>query len=328
MTSIALGVDIGGTNLRVGAIDDDGTLLHRQVVDTPAGAGRDPEAAGRDLVATIVEAAAVVLAEVATASDVAVPIGIGFAGGISREGRAVYGSNVSTRDLPLRDAIRDRVGHPDVVVVNDANAATWGEYRHGAGRDARDVVMATVGTGVGGGVVSDGVLVMGVQGFGGEVGHMVVARDGWTCSCGHRGCLEAYAAGVALARHARDLLAEGGTSSLDDVADFTPPDVTRAAAAGDELALAAIDRLGSWLGVGLASLVTLLDPEVVILGGGVTEHIGEWLLPAADAAMRAQTFAGDWRRHPEVRVAELGDRAGMIGAADLARRDVRDRVEA
>lgn len=157
---------------------------------------------------------------------------------------------------------------------------------------------------------------------------MVVARDGWTCSCGHRGCLEAYAAGVALARHARDLLAEGGTSSLDDVADFTPPDVTRAAAAGDELALAAIDRLGSWLGVGLASLVTLLDPEVVILGGGVTEHIGEWLLPAADAAMRAQTFAGDWRRHPEVRVAELGDRAGMIGAADLARRDVRDRVEA
>lgn len=320
MTDLALGVDIGGTNLRVGAIEPSGDVIARRSVATPAGAGREPAAAGRDLVSAIVDTAAIVLADAGGPSDARIPMGIGFAGGISRDGHAVYGSNVSTRDFPLRDEVTSRLGHDDVVVVNDANAATWGEFCHGAGRDASDLVMATVGTGVGGGVVSDGDLVLGSQGFGGEVGHMVVMRDGWTCTCGRRGCLEAYASGSALARHATDLLDEGGSSLLEKVGDFVPADVTWAASAGDDLALAAIDRLGGWLGVGLASLVTLLDPDVVIIGGGVTEHIGRWLLPAATTAMRAQIFAGEWRDDPEVRLAALGDRAGMIGAADMARR--------
>ncbi len=320
MTDLALGVDIGGTNLRVGAIDPSGELAARRSVVTPAGAGREPAAAGRDLVSVIVDTAAEVLADAGGPADARVPMGIGFAGGISRDGRAVYGSNVSTRDFPLRDEVSSRLGHDHVVVVNDANAATWGEFCHGAGRDAGDLVMATIGTGVGGGVVSNGNLVMGSQGFGGEVGHMVVARDGWRCTCGHRGCLEAYASGSALARHATALIDDGGSSLLQQIGDFTPADVTWAASAGDDLALAAIDRLGGWLGIGLASLVTLLDPDVVLIGGGVTEHIGGWLLPAATAAMQGQTFAGEWRDDPEVRLAALGDRAGMIGAADMARR--------
>lgn len=319
MTDLALGVDIGGTNLRVGAVDPHGRIVARRSAPTPAGAGRDPDVAGRDLVSGIVATARDVLSDVGLSTDAQVPVGIGFAGGISRNGEAVYGSNVSTRNLPLRAAITDRFGHGQVLVVNDANAATWGEFRHGAGRDADDVVMVTVGTGVGGGVVTDGHLVVGAQGFGGEVGHMVVARDGWACTCGHRGCLEAYAAGGALARHARELLEGGGASSLADRGTIDPADVTAAAEEGDQLALAAIQRLGGWLGIGLSSLVTLLDPEVVVIGGGVADHIGHWLLPAAAEAMQGQTFASQYRTAPRVRLAVLGDRAGMIGAAQMAR---------
>ncbi len=328
MTDLALGVDIGGTNLRVGAVDEGGRIVARRGSPTPAGAGRDPDVAGRDLVSAIVATVRTVLDDVGLARDVDVPLGIGFAGGISREGEAVYGSNVSTRNLPLRSAVVDDLGHEDVIVVNDANAATWGEVQHGAGRHSDDVVMVTVGTGVGGGAVTDGHLVVGAQGFGGEVGHMVVARDGWMCTCGHRGCLEAYAAGDALARHARDLLDEGEPSTLASLAHVAPADVTAAAGDGDVVALAAIDRLAGWLGIGLSSLVTLLDPEVVVIGGGVADHIGRWLKPAAEEAMRGQTFANQYRRMPVVRLAALGDRAGMIGAAEMARSVTTGRVNA
>lgn len=318
MSDLALGVDIGGTHLRVGAVDETGHIVIRHQVATPAGAGRDPDVAGRDLVDAIMATAESVLAEAGGAAGA--PLGVGFAGGISRDGTAVYGSNVATRDLPLRDLLVERVGHDRVIVVNDANAATWGEFCHGGGQDVDDLVMVTVGTGVGGGVVVDGRLVVGAQGFGGEVGHMVVARDGWRCTCGRHGCLEAYASGAALGRHARDLLDEGGPSSLSELPQVAPADVTAAAQAGDELALAAIRRLGGWLGTGVASLVTLLDPAVVLVGGGVTDHIGRWLVPATEEAMHAQVFASSWRRPVLVREATLGDRAGIIGAADMARR--------
>lgn len=320
MSELAIGVDIGGTNLRAGVVDESGHLVTRRQAPNPAGAGRDPEVAGREMVDTLVATLDDVLGEVGLARD-GTPVGVGFAGGVSRDGRAVYGSNVSTRELPLRRLLADRLGHDRVIVANDANVATWGEFVHGGGREADNLVMVTVGTGVGGGVVSEGQLVVGRQGFGGEVGHMVVARDGWTCTCGRRGCLEAYAAGRALARHARDLLDEGGTSTLGPIGDFEPADVTRAASAGDGLAVAAIKRLGGWLGIGIASLVTLTDPGVVLIGGGVSDHIGRWLLPAAEKAMLGQVFAGEWREPPIVKLAELGDRAGMIGAADMARRD-------
>ncbi len=319
MTDLALGVDIGGTNLRVGAVDRAGTVVVRRDRPTPAGAGVDPDVAGRELVREVADTARAVAAEAGLGPEVTVPLGIGFAGGISMQGEAVYGSNVSTRNFPLRADVATALGHADVLVVNDANAATWGEHRHGSGRGVRDLVMATVGTGVGGGAVVGGQLVAGCQGFGGEIGHMVVAAGGWMCTCGHRGCLEAYASGQALARHARELLDDGGRSVLRDLEAVEPRDVTRAAEEGDALAIEAIERLGSWLGIGLASLVSLLDPEMVVLGGGVSDHIGRWLLPATARSMTGRMFAAAYREPPAVRLATLGDTAGMIGAADMAR---------
>lgn len=308
----AVGIDIGGTNLRIAVVDADGTVGPVDEYRTPVAVGTDPAEAAAALVATL-EAAIAVTDPAGT-----LPIGVGFAGAITTDGRAVYGPNVSTRDLPMRDAVMGATGNPHVTVINDANAAAWGEYRFGAGMDVDDMVMVTLGTGVGGGVVVHGRLVEGAQGFGGELGHITLVADGWECNCGNRGCLEAYASGRSLTRHAADLLATGRPSALAGVS-LTPADVSEAARHGDELAIDAISAAAQWLGIGIAALVNVLDPNMVVVGGGVTEHIREWLMPAVRAVVPRRTVGRLYRTAPEIVVADLGDRAGMIGAADMAR---------
>jgi glucokinase len=309
----AVGVDIGGTNLRIALVDATGGVGRVDEYSTPVAVGTDPDEAATALVTTLEAAIA------RTDPSGALPIGIGFAGAITTDGRAVYGPNVSTRDLPIRDEVVAETGNEAVTVINDANAAAWGEYRFGAGRDVEDMVMVTLGTGVGGGVVVHGRLVEGKQGFGGELGHMTLVADGWECNCGNRGCLEAYASGRSLTRHAADLLATGRPSTLAG-ATLTPADVSRAARDGDELAIDAIAAAGQWLGIGVAALVNVLDPDMVVIGGGVTEHVREWLMPVVRTVVPRRTVGRLYRTAPEIVVAELGDRAGMIGAADMARR--------
>ncbi|HKJ54629.1 MAG TPA: ROK family protein [Nitriliruptoraceae bacterium] len=308
----AVGIDIGGTRLRVAVVDGEGAVDNPAEFATPVPVGTDPRAAADALVAAL--AAAIEHAD--SGGDLSV--GIGFAGTITSEGRAMYGPNVSTRDVPIRDSVTSATGRTDVTVINDANAAAWGEYRFGAGRAVDDMVMLTLGTGVGGGIVVNGQLVEGMQGFGGELGHITLVADGWECNCGNRGCLEAYASGRSLIRHATDLLATGRPSSLAD-RDLTPADVSHAAAAGDELAINAIEAAAQWLGIGITSLVNVLDPAMVVVGGGVTDHVARWLLPAAAAVVPRRTVGHVNRRHPEIVTAELGDNAGVIGAADRAR---------
>ncbi len=312
----AIGIDIGGTRLRVGVVDADGTVSKAAEMGTPVARGSDPQAAA----AALVDALASAVTHVDP--DGSLPVGIGFAGNITRQGRAMYGPNVATRDVPIRDAVMAATGRAHVTVINDANAATWGEYRFGAGRQVDDMVMLTLGTGVGGGVVVNGQLVEGMQGFGGELGHITLVADGWECNCGNRGCLEAYASGRSLIRHATDLLATGGPSSLADK-DLTPADVSEAARAGDELAIRAIQAAAQWLAIGITGLVNVLDPEMVVLGGGVTNHVAEWLLPATAAVVPRRTVGHINRTHPAIVRAELGDNAGVIGAADRARIDAR-----
>lgn len=309
----AVGIDIGGTNLRAARVERDGTVGAVVEHATPVAVGTDPDLAGASLVETIS------LAIEETDPDGVLPVGIGFAGAITREGVALYGPNVSTRNLSIRDDVVAETGNEHVTVVNDGNAATWGEYRFGAGRAVRDMLMITLGTGVGGGVVIDDRLVEGWQGFGGELGHVTVVADGWECRCGNRGCLEAYASGRSLIRHASDLLATGRTSVLAET-QIEPADVSRAAAEGDALAIDAIEAAGQWLGIAIASLVNVLDPAVVVLGGGVTEHVARWLLPTVHTVAHRRTMGHLYREAPELVVAELGDRAGMTGAADLAMR--------
>jgi glucokinase len=213
-----------------------------------------------------------------------------------------------------------------VVVENDANAAAWAEYRFGAARDARVAVMVTLGTGIGGGLVVSGILYRGAFGVGCEYGHMCVVPDGRRCACGNRGCWEMYASGTALARDARELaeiapvsahrlmeLAKGDTDQLNGQL------VTQAAREGDPAAVEIYTAMGRWLGRGLANLAAVIDPTVFVIGGGVSEAGDLLLAPARQAFSEGLTGRG-FRPAADIRLAELGPEAGLVGAADLARR--------
>lgn len=298
----AIGIDLGGTKVAAAAVTEEGRVLERARVPFPAG-GSDP------LVGTLVH-----LVEQID-RDRRLPVGVGFAGIVTREGTVRYGPNVGVADLPLGPQLADRLG-VSVAVLNDATAAVWGERRAGAARGVDDVVMLTLGTGVGGGLVVGGELVEGASGFAAELGHVVVEDGGRACPCGNRGCLEAYASGTAIATLARERLEgdAGGDSALGAGA-VTSEAVAAAAAEEDEVAVSVLTEAGRWLGVGMTSLVNALDPARVVVGGGAVAGTGRWMLPAAREVLAERILGAEHRDPPEVVEAELGNRAGVVGAA-------------
>jgi len=311
--SLTCGIDIGGTKIAGGVVDEHGTVIEELRVESPA-----------TDVAAIEDAVTALVKELGSRHDLTA-VGVGAAGYIDRDRAKIYfAPNIAWRDVALRAELEERVDLP-FVIENDANAAAWGEFRFGAGHDTDDLLMLTIGTGVGGGLVLDRSLYRGGFGVGAEIGHLRVVPDGLPCGCGNRGCLEQYASGSALVRETRAAVrrdpARGG-ALLDlaggDVERIDGPLVTRAAQAGDELARARLAEVGRWLGEGIASLAAVLDPAVVVIGGGVSEA-GDLLLDPAREAFEAQLPGRGFRPSLTVRHAELGNRAGMIGAADLAR---------
>lgn len=310
MDDLAIGVDIGGTKLAAGLVTADGQVRARTRRPTPAG-----DSAG------IVDAAVDAVEDLCAREDVsALPVGVGAAGIIDREGIVRYAPNIPWTDEPLRATLEKRLGTA-VTVDNDANAAAWGEYRCGAARDARDsMVMLTVGTGVGGGLVLAGRLVRGVGGLGAEFGHLIVSEGGPLCGCGNRGCLEAVASGTAIGRLAMGERVAGripdGSPLLGDL-PLTGKSVTAAAVAGDRAAREILQDVGRWLGVGIASLVNALDPEIVVVGGGAMAA-GDLLLTPARESAEARILGRGYRTMPAIVPAELADDAGLIGAALLA----------
>jgi glucokinase len=226
--------------------------------------------------------------------------------------------------VDLDNQLTTLIGLP-VVIENDANAAAWGEAKFGAGKNQDHMMMLTVGTGIGGGIVVNGALYRGAFGIAAEFGHMRVVPEGHICGCGARGCFEQYASGNALLRHAREainaspevarnLLSRGDGT----VAGLTGQAITEAARDGDPVALAAFNTTGQWLGAGIASLAVLLDPACVVIGGGVIDA-GEILLkPTRESLERNMPFAGK-HPYPQIIAAQLGNEAGLVGVADLAR---------
>lgn len=312
--TLACGVDVGGTKIAGGVIDEDGSILEELRVVSPA---TDAEA--------IEEAIAGLVGELGSRHDISA-VGVGAAGYIDKARAVVmFAPNIAWRNVDLKSELEARVDLP-VVIENDANAAAWGEFRFGAGHDVDDLLLVTVGTGVGGGVVLDGELYRGAFGVGAEIGHMRVVPGGILCGCGNHGCFEQYASGSAMVRGAR-ASARGGSllarHLLDlaggDAEKITGPLITEAARSGDPFAVEQLAELGKWLGEGIASLTAILDPAVVVIGGGVSEA-GELLLAPTRAAFAAQLTGRGHRPSLEIRRARLGNRAGLIGAADLARR--------
>jgi len=311
--SLAIGVDIGGTKVSAGVVDDAGTIIDRERRDTP---GRD--AAHTE--STIVE----VVDALAARHDIGA-VGIGAAGWIANDHATVlFSPHLAWRNEPLREALRGRIALP-VIVENDANAAAWAEYRFGAAAGHRVVVCVTLGTGIGGGLVVDGSVYRGAFGIACEYGHMTVVPEGRRCACGNRGCWEMYASGRALARDAIELAAESPVSAAGlveragSVEAITGPIVTAAAAEGDSAALAICNAMGRWLGRGIANLAAVLDPSVFVIGGGVSAA-GELLVGPAREEFGLTLTGRGFRPAAAIEVAALGPDAGLIGAADLARR--------
>lgn len=295
--SVSIGIDVGGTKIAAGVVSDDGTILARRAIETES----DSENA-------VVVGIAKVALEMRAAAPGAAAVGIGAAGLVDVERGIVRSApNIAWTDVHLRALLQDRLGMP-VIVDNDANVAAWGEAMHGAGRGQQHQAMVTVGTGIGGGLILNGVLYRGAYGVGAELGHMIVAEGGAECACGNRGCFEAMASGSSIGRRAR----EAGH-------DMSGEQVGAAAAAGQDWARALIEETGTWLGVGLAGLVNLLDPALVVVGGGAASGLGEMLLGPARAALNERLIGRSWRKAPAVVPAQLGADAGIVGAAALAR---------
>jgi glucokinase len=312
--SYAIGIDVGGTKVLGGVVDEAGKILATARKDTP-------RQGGQALTQTIADTALELMAQCEVTS-----IGVSAAGFVSSDRKTMLATpNIADwNGVNLDSELNALIGLP-VVIENDANAAAWGEAKFGAGRNHNHMMMLTVGTGIGGGIVVNGNLYRGAFGIAAEFGHLCVVPDGHLCGCGARGCFEQYASGNALLRHtreaisatpeiARNLLSRGDGT----IAGLTGKVITEAAREGDPVALAAFNTTGQWLGAGIASLSVLLDPECVVIGGGVIEA-GEILLkPTRESLERTMPFAGK-HPYPTLIAAALGNEAGLVGVADLAR---------
>ncbi|WP_028649649.1 ROK family glucokinase [Nocardiopsis sp. CNT312] len=311
---LTIGVDIGGTKVAAGAVDDEGRILDKVKYPTPS---HDPEGLA-DVVAHAVH-------ELRGRHECGA-VGVGVAGFVDEDRATVQVAvNLGLHGYPLRDSVQDRVGLP-VVVENDANAAAWAEARFGAGRGNDHIVCVTLGTGIGGGVVLAGELYRGHFGAAAEVGHYRVVPYGRRCACGNHGCWEQYASGRALVAEAQDRartdpqaaermlkLAEG------EIERVQGPVVTQAALEGDAAALECFAAVGEWVGLGLADLAAILDPACFVIGGGVSDA-GSVLLDPVRSSFARHVSGRPYRRMARVRLAELGGEAGIVGAGDLARR--------
>jgi glucokinase len=304
----AIGVDVGGTKIAAGIVNAEGEILDEARYPTP----HSPE--------KLVEAIAGAIAEVRDGFEVraaclAVPGLI-----LAQENRVVFSPNLrAVEGIPLKDELEPRIGLP-LTIENDGNAAAWGEFRFGVGSEADHLIFVTLGTGIGGGVITHGILMRGAQGSGGELGHVTVQATGPRCSCGNRGCLEALASGTAIGHRAREVAVENSASALGRLAaerKVLGEDVTELARDGDKVALSVLEEAGTWLGVGLAGFVNVFNPEVVAVGGGAMEA-GELILGAArrEVMLRARPPSRDLA---EIKVATLGPKSGVLGAAALAR---------
>jgi glucokinase len=312
--TLTIGIDVGGTKVLGGVVTTEGKILATTRKDTAPQGG-----------AAAVSVIAEVAKELMQSHDISA-VGVSVPGFISSDRARVIGTpNISGwSDLAIADTLRSLIG-VDVVVENDANAALWGEYKFGAGQGRENICMLTLGTGVGGGVITNGQLYRGAFGMGAELGHIRLIPEGRQCGCGAQGCLEQYGSGSALVRIARVRAASNldkaqfilslGSGSPDQIRG---EDITKAANSGDVFSKEIFEEVGESVGAALATICAVLDPSHIIIGGGVAEA-GEILLePIRKSMVRNTSFSG-LHPFPEVIRAQLGDMAGLVGLSDLAR---------
>ena len=326
MPAYAIGVDLGGTNLRIAAIDENGTLLHKVTLGTEV-------AKGRDFVVGEMTAAIRQMLDTLKVPGELKGIGIGVPGIIDKATGFMYESpNLPDwANYPVHSDIERRLGTP-VVLENDANSAALGEKWLGAGRDVETMVMLTLGTGVGGGIVMDGKIWQGMNGMAGELGHITVDPVGQLCGCGNKGCLEQYASATAITRMANEAIQAGGADSLKNLRDAHPEDfnskiIYQAAVQGDRAAQEVFNKVGRALGTAIADMVNAFNPHMFVIGGGAS-NAWDAFSPAIFAEVQKRSFVyratapkeGGALANPRKTIitrAQLGGDAGLFGAARL-----------
>lgn len=310
----AIGIDIGGTKIAGALVDDAGSILKEIKIPSPI-----------DDSTQMVEAIGSVIAELEQGEQV-IGVGVAAAGFMSADREIMYHSpNISAwRNEPLKKRIASQT-HLPVMLENDANAASWAEFRFGAGAGRKGMVMLTIGTGVGGAIISDGVLLKGGFGIGGELGHVVLIPGGRDCGCGQKGCVESYCSGTALLKSAKELAQSGEPKAkrlnelMNETGELSGEQVYQAILENDLGACELLEDLGRYLGTAIGTIyVPILDPELVVIGGGVSA-VGKKLLDPIEAAFEESMPAKGYRPVLEIVKATFLNQAGLIGAADLAR---------
>jgi glucokinase len=310
-SDLTIGIDIGGTKISVGVVDSSGNLIDSSRCSTPT-------EGGKELISSVIN----LIKEFNKKYEIK-GIGISIAALISSDYGTIVGApNIANLSkLNFVNEIKEEFELP-IIIENDANAAMWAEFKFGNAKGLNPVMFFIIGTGVGGGLVIDGKLFKGANGIGAEFGHMCVVPNGLLCGCGSKGCIEQYASGGALIRYANEALLANPDKS-EEVLSFgegklSGTALTKAAKAGNELALAAFSKQADWLGLACASYSLIIDPQAIIIGGGVVDA-GELFLAPVRAAMRKYMPFAESHVPPKIIAAKFGNDAGLIGAADLVR---------
>jgi len=311
----AIGIDIGGTKIAGALVDESGQILSELKVPTPA---TDPEA--------IVDAVVGLVDALSQGVEV-LGVGVAAAGFIDADqATIIYAPNLSWRNENFKAKLQAKINLP-IIIENDANAAAWAEYRYGAGKGYKHMIMLTIGTGVGGAVIADSKMLRGGFGIAGELGHIRMVPDGQLCGCGSRGCLESYASGTALLKNARRLAKSNDPKGARlaelelEHGKLKGEQVYQAIVEGDAGAVELLQELGTWLGSAVSSFTAVLDPEIVVVGGGVS-MAGDLLLDPIRKAYLEQLPARGYRPELKIVAAEFVNDAGVVGAADLVRKAI------
>ena len=308
-----IGIDLGGTNIKAGVVGETGKNYPTYSEKTCCKEG----VAG--VAKCMVKAAHGALELAGLSLDDIVDVGIGSPGTVDGEtGNIIYANNLGFYNAPLGKLVSDGIGKP-VRVANDANAAAYGEYIAGAGKGSKSMVMITLGTGVGGGVIIDGKMLTGFNGAGGELGHMVIKAGGRKCTCGRKGCFEAYSSANALKARTKDAMELDTESLLWKLCSGDPENITGeipfdAMRAGDETAREVVEEYLRYLSIGLTNIVNIFQPEILCIGGGVC-HEGDALINPIIKRIEREGYSRYCEKKPQLVLAKLGNNAGVIGAA-------------
>jgi glucokinase len=314
-----IGVDLGGTNIAAGIVNDEGNIIAR--LSIPTGAHRPADEIAADMAAlchSLIKEAGISIDEIAS-------VGIASPGVANHDtGVVEYANNLPFRNLPLAEKFKAGFPVPKVSIENDANAAAWGEAKVGAAKGSKKSIMITLGTGVGGGIIIDGKVYSGFNCAGGELGHAVIVAGGRPCGCGRKGCWEAYSSATGLINMTKDKLLEceksGRKTVMTELVEKYGKVNGRVAfdamRAGDEAGKEVVDEYVYYLGIGLANMVNLFQPEVLSIGGGISNE-GQTLLDLVEPIVRKEQYGGDFAALTQLRIAELKNDAGIIGAATL-----------